>query len=463
MDGKNSTGRKVSLLNDFGGASQTAIPFSRTLNNSHINRYNHPSNKLASLSSISTSSCSNTSARSNSQSPSSASTAPSLSPQTPPLVRSESNDSRTFASSPSPVTPHFATFDHQSPYSDRHHQLQQPATAFPAKHHHHRHHIYYAPPTAPQGPPRAFYYRPYSYAKMDDPSASVYPPLPDANSGVMAYPLSASNATVPSPQQQQHLTTQIRSSASPSSDAHATNGASKLLQPKKNQYPCPMAKEYQCTDYFTTSGHAARHAKKHTGKKDAFCPECNKAFTRKDNMEQHRRTHQNVRGPSKNPSAPSANNSDTRVKKSTKQSRKPDNNKLVAASIEAAVNQQLDDQQQMMPQAQPLMASSQPQQAPTTLPQPIMSSGAGPYFVHADPIQSLPQPMPIDFSGRPPLYRSNYPNSLDYIPQAAPTLQDASDLHFNYPSPGLSNGLNTLALAASDHRRMSEEDSNHSS
>jgi hypothetical protein len=67
-------------------------------------------------------------------------------------------------------------------------------------------------------------------------------------------------------------------------------------RPKKNSYPCPMAKQFGCNDYFTTSGHAARHAKKHTGKKDAFCPECNKAFTRKDNMEQHRRTHQGGRG-----------------------------------------------------------------------------------------------------------------------------------------------------------------------
>jgi hypothetical protein len=64
---------------------------------------------------------------------------------------------------------------------------------------------------------------------------------------------------------------------------------------KKNHYPCPLARQYNCQDYFTTSGHAARHAKKHTGRKDALCPECNKAFTRKDNMEQHRRTHQTSR------------------------------------------------------------------------------------------------------------------------------------------------------------------------
>lgn len=67
------------------------------------------------------------------------------------------------------------------------------------------------------------------------------------------------------------------------------------MKSKKNTYPCPLAKEYNCHDYFTTSGHAARHSKKHTGKKDAICPQCNKAFTRKDNMEQHRRTHRDGR------------------------------------------------------------------------------------------------------------------------------------------------------------------------
>ena len=56
-----------------------------------------------------------------------------------------------------------------------------------------------------------------------------------------------------------------------------------------------MAALFKCNDFFTTSGHAARHAKKHTGKKDAVCPECAKAFTRKDNMKQHERTHKNNR------------------------------------------------------------------------------------------------------------------------------------------------------------------------
>lgn len=62
-------------------------------------------------------------------------------------------------------------------------------------------------------------------------------------------------------------------------------------KPKKNKYACPYAVSHSCTATFTTSGHAARHGKKHTGEKSVHCPICNKAFTRKDNMKQHRRIH----------------------------------------------------------------------------------------------------------------------------------------------------------------------------
>jgi hypothetical protein len=61
--------------------------------------------------------------------------------------------------------------------------------------------------------------------------------------------------------------------------------------PKKKRHRCPLARQYNCGDSFTTSGHASRHAKKHTGKKDVLCAECDKAFARKDNMEQHCGTH----------------------------------------------------------------------------------------------------------------------------------------------------------------------------
>jgi hypothetical protein len=374
MDGKNSTGRKVSLLNDD---SHTAVVLPRL---APLSVYYRPS-----------------------PSPSLAS---SVSPQTPRLVRSESSDSRVLALSP--LTP-------------------PPTSSFDHPHHHSKsaHSHYFIGPAS-------------SFAKMDDSTPSVYP-VPDAQP-VAPYPMSAGASSLSAPAMSQPAVPSYRNSDSPVSESSRAAPAANKTSAKKNQYPCPLAKVYGCSDFFTTSGHAARHAKKHTGKKDAFCPECNKAFTRKDNMEQHRRTHQNVRGPSKS-------STDGRVKKSTK----PVPRKSVSGPLEAAAVAQLEDhqsQQHQLPQHQLQFQSIQ---------QPIMSTS--PYYINPDPIQPLPQPILADFNTRPPLYhRSNYTSSLDYLPAQASLIQDP-DLHYSYPSPGLSNGLDTLALAASDHRRMSDEGS----
>lgn len=92
----------------------------------------------------------------------------------------------------------------------------------------------------------------------------------------------------------------VPSTPAPRTDQQSpSSGQNSQKNQKKNAYPCPVSKQYSCQEYFTTSGHAARHAKKHTGKKDAVCPDCQKAFTRKDNMEQHRRTHSSGRLASK--------------------------------------------------------------------------------------------------------------------------------------------------------------------
>jgi hypothetical protein len=218
-----------------------------------------------------------------------------------------------------------------------------------------------------------------------------------------------------------------------------------------------MAKQVGCTDFFTTSGHAARHAKKHTGKKDAFCPECNKAFTRKDNMEQHRRTHQNGRGTTR-----TAN--DDKVKKPVKQQPAKKSSVKPEPHLELALEQQLAEQAQAQAAAQQVQTVAQAVQAQNaaisqqSVVDAMLMPTAGPYFlntVDAGPIPSLPMPM-VDMSIRPPLHRSSFANSLEFVPPAAPMV-DPDTLHYSYPSPnGLTNGLNSLALAASEHRRRSE-------
>jgi len=60
-------------------------------------------------------------------------------------------------------------------------------------------------------------------------------------------------------------------------------------------YPCPLASTYRCEQHFSTSGHARRHSRIHTGERGAECPECGQRFSRQDNMQQHRRTHRNGR------------------------------------------------------------------------------------------------------------------------------------------------------------------------
>jgi len=89
----------------------------------------------------------------------------------------------------------------------------------------------------------------------------------------------------------------VDSSSAPASSngGNGNNAAAGAITKAKKKYPCPHAAKFNCHDTFTTSGHAARHGKKHTGEKNILCPTCKKAFTRKDNMKQHERTHKSNR------------------------------------------------------------------------------------------------------------------------------------------------------------------------
>ena len=112
--------------------------------------------------------------------------------------------------------------------------------------------------------------------------APQYPIIPLSHSSAS----SIEQSSLPSLSSENSAATPSNPQLSPPIDP-ATNPA----PTKKNKYPCPYAASHNCDATFTTSGHAARHGKKHTGEKGVRCPTCDKAFTRKDNMKQHQRTH----------------------------------------------------------------------------------------------------------------------------------------------------------------------------
>lgn len=163
-----------------------------------------------------------------------------------------------------------------------------------------------------------------------------------------------------------------------------------------------MAKQYNCSDYFTTSGHAARHAKKHTGKKDAFCPECNKAFTRKDNMEQHRRTHQSGRN--------AAKGTEDRAKKLKQPLKRP--------------------------KPVPLQ-STMPSLSSTLMDPNFPLSPASSYGM-------APAVQPVDNFSQEYSHRSPYPDPTQYV------------VSQHYQLAGSAYGLDALAIAASGEKRKFE-------
>jgi len=259
---------------------------------------------------------------------------------------------------------------------------------------------------------------------------------------------------------------------------------------KKNQYPCPVAKAYSCSEYFTTSGHAARHAKKHTGKKDAICPECKKAFTRKDNMEQHRRTHSSVRGQAKAAAAaaatgvPGEEKQAKKAKQATKKANAAINLNETAAAAEAAMPQMqlpnMPNMHQMMP-AMPLgMTQAMPQMNnintaamntmdmnaalgmldPRLMGDPNLFQDQLAAFAQQLQQQQHQQLQLQDFQPatsypHPSQHRSSYdealpaPQTPDSVVGNDDTQQNASLQNGNVGSPSAAPALDALALAAS--------------
>jgi hypothetical protein len=180
-------------------------------------------------------------------------------------------------SSPSPITPAYSYVDNTVlPYDPLLRQdltgyLPSPSTITPFM----EQQLMIAPNmTDPYQPGKANIMPALTLAQYPIISTSVHPSL---------QPLA-----VPSPVT---LPTPPTSAPAPSNQATTSPTTSAAPPTKKNKYPCPYSQSHNCQATFTTSGHAARHGKKHTGEKGVHCPVCNKAFTRKDNMKQHERTH----------------------------------------------------------------------------------------------------------------------------------------------------------------------------
>ena len=128
------------------------------------------------------------------------------------------------------------------------------------------------------------------------PQDAIYPskvPQPLTPAAYPVLPQAGDMAQVPTPSLSVNTSDCSNITANTQSTAGPTNSTVNNATGKKNKYPCPYSSSHNCSATFTTSGHAARHGKKHTGEKGVHCPICDKAFTRKDNMKQHERTHKN--------------------------------------------------------------------------------------------------------------------------------------------------------------------------
>ena len=317
MDVKNSQGRTVSLLNDelprlsnlpaltspstFATTKKSPSAITTTRPSLyHYSRYSPPT-----LPHQPSSYSSSASARSSNSS------LPTLSPGSnpPPLSRSDSSDSRA-GSSPSPLTPlstgfdnlrelrktlprkYSSTFDGLPSLSTLREQQKIPQTR--------------SPMDFTNQPPLG-----NDFAFTTSTGAPFLDPLTTAPLQQIPVTAAGFDATAAPP----------IPNITPTQQVFPTPITTPKSSAKKNQYPCPLSKQYNCSEFFTTSGHAARHAKKHTGKKDAICPECGKGFTRKDNMEQHRRTHSGGRNKSNSTNSESSTNSKSAPNKDSEEAK----------------------------------------------------------------------------------------------------------------------------------------------
>ena len=292
MEATNSRGQKVALLNS------APSYFARLSLHSRTSSYSTSTSRDES----STTSVPALSHRHPSSSSAAKTTSTLASPalsgvRTPQLVRFDSSSSQTSLQTPSPMTPDY-------PFEP----LEQQKTLTPVVPYYRVDGPYYAP--SPQLPvqlapdPNLVYYD-TSLEKSNDllMQDGIYPALPINNIPIQPqYAQLPLDQSIPVSPQQPAILPAAAIVPIPIPAIATETMSSEAKSPVKKKYPCPHATRFGCYDTFTTSGHAARHGKKHTGEKNIHCPTCNKAFTRKDNMKQHERTHRQESGTTTTPS-----------------------------------------------------------------------------------------------------------------------------------------------------------------
>jgi len=224
MDGKDSSGRMISLLIHRPQSNQRLLHLSDSARTSSYFTQISRGDSSSSLTSFRNS--------------------PVHSPATPQLVTIDSYNSQNMMETPSPITPTYPFEPLEQPRTLNPYGRCYPTSIYPVPHPgEHAERPYYDLSTGDD-------------SAMDDDYDCVGPGSRDV---------------------------QLRSPSEVTSPMD-TQAAPKPA-PKKNKYPCPHAQRFNCADTFTTSG----------GEKNILCPDCSKAFTRKDNMKQHQRTHQSRR------------------------------------------------------------------------------------------------------------------------------------------------------------------------
>ncbi|KAL9083204.1 MAG: hypothetical protein Q9159_005926, partial [Coniocarpon cinnabarinum] len=273
MDGLNAQGRTVSLLNEelprLSNLTSLSSKHSAAYTTTHsLNNNIHHSKLRPSLPQLQHSSSSFSSLSSRSNDSSSNPYSPGSNP--PSLSRSDSSDSGA-GQSPSPLTPTSTGFENlhelrktlPRKYSSTLEGLPSLSTL----------RLQAKLPPVPASTSMDFSSQqqvlPNDFAFTTSAAPSLYDPLSTAQ----LTPVTSVGLEQPL------ATPQSMPNATPTQGVFPTPINTQKTTTKKNSYPCPLSKQYNCNEYFTTSGHAARHAKKHTGKKDAICPECGKGFT----------------------------------------------------------------------------------------------------------------------------------------------------------------------------------------